>query len=365
MALNPSQVYLYAADPPDYQIALGAAAISGIPWEQVMGNFYDAWNTVANGSYLVIAVGAPANNALYYNPCGWPNPSHEAQGSTPFDLAPSPADTLPGRNWYESAAGEFGYQTFLIAAAFAYYATHGSLPSTLSSYPSPISPLHVCDGSLVVAFPSISSCVNGVDSATNLGPVATCLKSHGYDFVARYLGGPCFAGTPLTRSEIQQLTSAGLLVASIYSGANGTSLVNCGTQDLTQGQLDGNSAATLARAIGQPAGTAIYLGMESDQTHPSWLAYVQGWTQAVAAQGYMPGVYSSQSQLTTIHEQPWGLSHLLYWLAQWTHPGAITPAPCPSTMLSYARMWQYVGNSSMCNTAIDVNSAQGTVGMWS
>lgn len=364
MSLNPSQVYLYAADPSDYQIALGAAAIAQIPWHNVMGSFFDTWNMVAKGGLLIIAVGAPANNALYYNPCGWPNPDHEGAGSTPFDLTPYPLDSVPIPNFYENAAGDLAYQTLLIASALAYYATHSSLPPGLTSYPSPISPFSVCAGSIVVGCPT-TSCVNGADSATSLGSVAACLKSNGYDFVARYLGGPCFAGTPLTPSEAQDLTAAGLHIASIYSGANKTALVSCGIQDLNQGKLDGNAAATFAQRIGQSTGTAIYLGLEANQTEFSWLDYVQGWTQAVTARGYIPGVYSSLEQLNTIHEQPWALSHLLYWLGKWTQSTMLTPPPCPSTMLSYAQMWQYMGNTSLCNTAIDINSAQGTTGMWS
>ena len=364
MALSPSEVYLYAADSFDFQIALGAAATTQIPWQNVIGNFYDAWNIVASGKFLVIAVGAPANNALYYNPCGWPNPVNEGAGATPFDLAPSPKDTIPGPNWYENAAGDLAYQTYLIAGALVYYATHGSFASGLSPYPSPISPFNVCAGSLAVDSPSVS-CVNGADSAADLGSVATCLKSHGYDFVARYLGGPCFAGTPLTKTEIQQLSAAGLLIASIYSGANATTLVNCGVQDLTQGQSDGDSAVALAKAVDQPAGTSIYLNLEANQIHPSWLAYVQGWIQAVVAKGYTPGVYSSVEQLNTIHDQSWAPKNLLYWLARWTQSSLLTPAPCSAAVLSYAQMWQYVGNTSICGTGIDIDSAQGTTGMWS
>lgn len=366
MALSPSNVILYVADESDYELALGAAAVAGIPEGNVIGGFYTAWNDTASGSYLVIAVGAPANNALYYNPCGWANPAGTAAGSTPFSMTASPTDTLPGANYYENAAGDYGYQTLQIAAAFAYYAMNGSLPSEFSSYPSPISPADTCGGSSSVTCPCIT-CINGVDAASSLGGIASCLKSNGYAFVGRYLGGPCFSGTTLTKTEAQQIASENLLIASIYSGANVTSSINCGTQTYAQGQSDGDSAASSAATIGQPTGSAIYLDLESGQTSATstWLSYVQGWVSTVSAKGYKPGVYSSSSQLGTSHSQSWGGSNLLYWVAYWNQTGVIKPAPCPSSELSYAQLWQYAGNTTTCNVSTDTDSAQSTLGLWS
>ena len=102
MSLSGGSVILYAADPGDYEIALAAAAVTGIPTSNVMGNFYNVWNNVASGNYLVIAVGLNANSALYYNPCGWSNPAGQAGGSTPFAYAAEPQDSLPGANYYEN-----------------------------------------------------------------------------------------------------------------------------------------------------------------------------------------------------------------------------------------------------------------------
>ena len=156
MALSTSQVLLYVADPADYDIALGAAAIAGIPASNVINEFGYAWSDVASGDYLVIAVGAAALYALYYNQCGWNNPAGQAGGSTPFQLSSAPMDTLPGADYYENAAGSTATDTLYIAAAFAYYALHGSLPSNFSTYPTPISPSPTCSGSDALSCPCIT-----------------------------------------------------------------------------------------------------------------------------------------------------------------------------------------------------------------
>ena len=128
MALSGSQVILYAADAGDYQYALAAAALAGIPVTNAQGNFYDVWNEVASGNFLVIAVGLNANTALYLNTCGWPNPAGSAGGSTPFAYATEPQAALPGSNYFENAAGTSGQNTMKLAAMLAYYATHDGYP---------------------------------------------------------------------------------------------------------------------------------------------------------------------------------------------------------------------------------------------
>ena len=95
MTVSTNKVILYAADSTDYKIALEAAAKSGISAANVTGNFTKAWSDVASGEYLVFAVGGPALNALYYNPCDWSNPAHLAGGHTPFDVLYYAAEWVP------------------------------------------------------------------------------------------------------------------------------------------------------------------------------------------------------------------------------------------------------------------------------
>lgn len=129
MTVPASQVILYAADLVDYSIALTAAACAGIPVANVVGNFSQAWTDTASGTYLVMAVGGPANDALYFNPCGWTNPGLTGAGSTPFELVTTaPVDQVPDANYYENAAGANRYDTLKLAIMYAYYAVNGSYP---------------------------------------------------------------------------------------------------------------------------------------------------------------------------------------------------------------------------------------------
>lgn len=146
MSLNPTQIFLYGATATDFQMALGAAAATGVPISQVSGNFVDAWKTIAAGRHLVVAVGGSALYALYYNPCGWNNPMGTPAGHTPFAIANSPADTLPGKDYFVNAAGYIAQDSYLAAVLTAYFALHGHYPSGMEPFPRLLSPAHQCPG---------------------------------------------------------------------------------------------------------------------------------------------------------------------------------------------------------------------------
>jgi hyaluronoglucosaminidase len=139
-------VALYAATPADYQAALAAASAAGIPAAQVTQSFATAWNEAGSGEYLVMTVGGSADDALYFNACGWTNPSGLPGGSTPFDTAASPLNSLPGMNYYQNAAGQTAADTAQLAADLAYYATHGHLPAGVTSLPAAAGPADACSG---------------------------------------------------------------------------------------------------------------------------------------------------------------------------------------------------------------------------
>ncbi len=148
MPLSTSQVILYAADTVDYEIALAAAASAYIPISNVIGDFATAYNYVASGNYLVIAVGGPANNALFYNPCGW---AGYPAGTTPFYQTSSyPVDSLPGANIYENAAGSDRTSTMYLATVTANYAVNGVVPTNWNTRPTQVSPVNTCSGSTSV-----------------------------------------------------------------------------------------------------------------------------------------------------------------------------------------------------------------------
>jgi hypothetical protein len=140
------RVELYAADATDDQSALSAAQAAGLPASQVTESFATAWAGTLSGGYLVIAVGGPADNALYYNACGWANPSGEDPGTTPFYDVTGPMKTLPGTGAYEDGAGQTAASTRSLATDLAYYAVHGALPSGVTSLPAAAGPASTCSG---------------------------------------------------------------------------------------------------------------------------------------------------------------------------------------------------------------------------
>ena len=142
------RVVLYAATPADGSSALAAAAAAGLPARQVTASFATAWADALTGNYLVIAAGRAASDALYFNACGWANPSGAIPGSTPFYIARgAPLDRLPGPGAYENGAGATAADTSALSAGLAYYAVHGTLPPGVTSLPSAAPPVYACSGS--------------------------------------------------------------------------------------------------------------------------------------------------------------------------------------------------------------------------
>ena len=146
-ATFPDRVVLYAATPADQASALSAAQAAGLPASQVTQSFATAWDATLSGNYLVISVGLAATDALYFNVCGWANPSGDIPGSTPFYIVSGPRDTLPGAGGYEAAVAATAAQTPQLAADLAYYAVHGALPPGVTALPTAAGPRYACAGS--------------------------------------------------------------------------------------------------------------------------------------------------------------------------------------------------------------------------
>jgi hypothetical protein len=142
-----SRVLLYAATPGDEVSASAAASAAGLPASAVTEDFATAWAAALTGNYLVIAVGQAADDALYFNTCGWSNPSGEGAGGTPFDLSTEPLDQLPGVDLYENAAATTAAQTPSLAVDLADYAAHGTLPAGVTGLPAQGTPARICAGS--------------------------------------------------------------------------------------------------------------------------------------------------------------------------------------------------------------------------
>jgi PKD repeat protein len=140
------RVILYAATKAGLAAAAQAASAAGLPASAVTGSFATAWDYALSGNYLVITVGLPGTDALYFNVCGWANPSGAFPGSTPFLLVKPPVDRLPGANSLEEAAGSTAPHTAHLADDLAYYALHGKLPPGVTSLPAEANPAFTCSG---------------------------------------------------------------------------------------------------------------------------------------------------------------------------------------------------------------------------
>ncbi|HEY3953576.1 MAG TPA: PKD domain-containing protein [Streptosporangiaceae bacterium] len=141
------QVVLYAADSADAAAARAAATAAGLPASQVTTSFAAAWADSLSGEYLVFAVGTPAVAALYFNVCGWANPSALPAGSTPFSYDVGPLNTLPGSDTFVNSASDTAADTQALATDNAYYALNGTLPPGVTTLPQAVGPPRACSGS--------------------------------------------------------------------------------------------------------------------------------------------------------------------------------------------------------------------------
>jgi hypothetical protein len=143
-----NRVILYAADPTDAAAAKAAATAAGLPASSVTTSFSTAWaDTLDGGTYLVYAVGTPAVGALYFNSCGWDNPSGLTSGGTPFSYDVGQYNTPPGADTYVNAASSTAAATQALATDDAYYALNGTLPPGVTAAPAAVGPSSACTGS--------------------------------------------------------------------------------------------------------------------------------------------------------------------------------------------------------------------------
>ncbi|WP_062308654.1 hypothetical protein [Alicyclobacillus sendaiensis] len=145
MTVRPEQVLLYAATQGDLIKCYAAADVAGIPYSQCTGDFQTAWSKCADDATLVIAVGGVALYALYYNPCGWPNPAAMPAGHTPFIQEPVGQGVQTARaNAFVNAAGYTALDSLTLAVMLSYYAVHGTFPRGYTSLPAQEVPQRVC-----------------------------------------------------------------------------------------------------------------------------------------------------------------------------------------------------------------------------
>ncbi|MFC0252494.1 DUF1906 domain-containing protein [Massilia consociata] len=130
----------------------------------------------------------------------------------------------------------------------------------------------------------------GFDTALQMTRHAAALRQQGYDFVMRYYSHN--AAKNLTPEEARALAAAGLRLGAVWESAG----THTGFFSGAQGRSDGTAALSLARAVGQPAGSAIYFAVDFDPSQADIDGPVADYFAGVAAalgSAYRIGVYGS------------------------------------------------------------------------
>jgi hypothetical protein len=136
---------------------------------------------------------------------------------------------------------------------------------------------------------------NGFDCATKLNATsAKALKAAGFEFVARYLGD---SWKTFDAAEANAVRDAGLKLISIFE----ESPLRVSYFTKSQGIKDAQEAYKRAKAVGQPAGTAIYFTVDYDAQPAdigAIIEYLSGIKQCFV--DYKVGLYGSYAVMMAV-----------------------------------------------------------------
>lgn len=181
--------------------------------------------------------------------------------------------------------------------------------------------------------------MQGVDYSFSR-PDLACLKRNGYGFVVRYIAAGQSA-KEATRTEVDALIAAGLLVVLVYQD---------GRSDMLRGRDEGVHDAKVAKAeaakVGQPTNRPIYFALDrdpgslTDAQIDACRAYLNG---AVSVLGrHRVGVYAGYRGIEELCPRwaPWG------WQTYAWSRGQIS---------SKAHFRQYRNGVDLCGGQVDLN----------
>jgi hypothetical protein len=140
--------------------------------------------------------------------------------------------------------------------------------------------------------------VSGIDSPVDCAKFANAIKVANLAFVGRYYRSKASKWPPLTRSEAQSLSKAGLQIVALWEGASTTA----GYFTYARGVSGGATAYVEAMGAGQPAATPIYFAVDYDATAADISGPVNDYFAGIAAgyrtashgvPAYAVGVYGS------------------------------------------------------------------------
>jgi hypothetical protein len=138
----------------------------------------------------------------------------------------------------------------------------------------------------------------GIDLPTDASDALNDIKDSKLDFVARYYRSPTSRWPTLTAAEAQRLSSLGVKIVAVWEWHSHDPAYF----SHASGYSDAISAYTQAKAVGQPAGSAIYFAVDynapSSDISGAIDQYFRGVAAGLAAAGngrseYKVGVYGS------------------------------------------------------------------------
>jgi hypothetical protein len=150
----------------------------------------------------------------------------------------------------------------------------------------------------IVEVPRAVGLAQGIDLPTDARDVSMELKGSRLDFVARYYRDPTSRWPSLSAAEAQMVSEAGMKLVALWESHSH----NPAYFSHASGYSDAMTAYRQARAIGQPAGSAIYFAVDFNAREPdirgSVDQYFRGVTAGFAAMASSPpdyrvGVYGS------------------------------------------------------------------------
>ena len=146
--------------------------------------------------------------------------------------------------------------------------------------------------------------VEGIDLPTDSSDVLNEIRGSQVAFVARYYRDPASHWPPLSASEAQRLSSMGLKIVAVWEPHD----PDPGYFSYYSGYNDAIAAYGQARAVGQPAGSAIYFAVDFNAHEVEPIEqYFHGITAGLEAASsgrmdYRIGVYGSGDVCDTVKQ---------------------------------------------------------------
>jgi hypothetical protein len=127
-------------------------------------------------------------------------------------------------------------------------------------------------------------------NVTITAAAAAAFRAHGYQFVVRYVRRDKVHKYDLTDGEAARILDAGLGLMAVQHVES----EDAWTPSAQKGTDNGGTAAEAATKAGLPSGVTLWCdleGVESGTDAQEVVEYCNHWHSAVAAEGFVPGLY--------------------------------------------------------------------------